>query len=76
VHLSNSVSDEAAYCYLARDLTPGPAEPEGTEQLRVRAIPFAEALAMTTDGRITDALTVIALQRVALRRCGPARSEE
>ncbi len=70
VHLSNSVSDEVAYCYLAQDLTPGPAEPEGTEQLHIRHVPFAEALAMTVDGRITDALSVIALQRVALRRMG------
>ena len=70
VHLSNSVSDEVAYCYLAQDLTAGPPEPEGTEQLRLRNVPFAEALAMTIDGRITDALTVIALQRVALRRRG------
>jgi 8-oxo-dGTP pyrophosphatase MutT (NUDIX family) len=70
VHLSNSVSDEVAYCYLAQDLTFGTAEPEGTEQLHLRHVPFAEALTMTTDGRITDALTVIALQRVALRRLG------
>ncbi len=70
VHLSNSVSDEVAHCYLAQDLTSGSAEPEGTEQLHVRHVPFAEALAMTADGRITDALTVIALQRVALRRAG------
>src|ERR1700722_10981571 len=43
VHLSNSVSDEEAYCYLATDLRSGAAEPEGTEQLQVRWVPFTEA---------------------------------
>jgi 8-oxo-dGTP pyrophosphatase MutT (NUDIX family) len=68
VHLSNSVSDEEAFCYLATDLRAGAAEPEETEQLQVRWVPFAEALAMTADGRITDALSVVAIQRVALLR--------
>jgi hypothetical protein len=55
-------------CYLATDLRPGVAEPEGTEQLQVRWVPLAEALAMTADGRITDAMSVVCLQRVALMR--------
>ena len=70
LHLSNSVSDEEAICFLATDLTPGVAEPEGTERLQVRWVPFEEALDMVADGRITDALAVIALQRVALLRLG------
>ena len=68
LHLSNSVSDEEAVCFLATGLQAGPAEPEGTERLQVRWVPFAEALAMAGDGRITDALSVVALQRVALMR--------
>jgi 8-oxo-dGTP pyrophosphatase MutT (NUDIX family) len=67
-HLSNSVSDEEAVCFLASGLEPGAAEPEGTERLQVRWVPFPEALAMTVDGRITDALSVVGLQRVALLR--------
>lgn len=67
-HLSNSVSDEHAVLYLATDLTAGVATPDGTEALDVRWVPFDEALAMTLDGRITDALTVIAIQRIALDR--------
>src|SRR3954463_11561278 len=35
-HLSNSVSDEEAVCYLATELRPGPARPEGTELLQTR----------------------------------------
>lgn len=74
-HLSNSVSDELAVLYLASGLTAGPATPEGTEALAIRWLPFDEALAMTLDGRITDAMTMIALQRLALLRASavPAR---
>jgi 8-oxo-dGTP pyrophosphatase MutT (NUDIX family) len=68
LHLSNSVSDEAAVLFQARAAHHGDAEPDGTEQLEVRWLPFEEALAMTLDGRITDALSVCALQRVALDR--------
>jgi 8-oxo-dGTP pyrophosphatase MutT (NUDIX family) len=68
VHLSNSISDEAAILYLATHLTHGTASPEPTEQLETRWVAFDDALAMTLDGRITDALSVIAIQRVALAR--------
>jgi len=67
-HLSNSVSDELAVLYLASDLTAGNASPDGTEALDVRWLPFDSVLEMTLDGRITDALTVLAVQRVALDR--------
>jgi 8-oxo-dGTP pyrophosphatase MutT (NUDIX family) len=68
VHLSNSVSDEAGVLFLATGLAHEEAEPDGTEDLQVRWIPFPETLAMTLDGRITDVLTVMAIQRVALAR--------
>lgn len=68
VDLSNSVTDERAILYLATDLTHGEAEPDPTEALDIRWLPFDEVLAMTLDGRIVDALTVIAIQRVALER--------
>ena len=73
VHLSNSVSDEAGILYLATDLTEGEAQPDGTEAIEIRRVPFPEALAMTLDGRITDSLSVIALQRVALARIAAVR---
>ncbi len=65
-HLSNSVSDEVGYVYLAEDLQAGDASPEPTEQLQVRWLPYAEALQLTFEGRITDSLSVVGLQRVAL----------
>jgi 8-oxo-dGTP pyrophosphatase MutT (NUDIX family) len=67
-HLSNSVSDELAVLYLATGLTAGRANPDGTEALEIRWLPFEEVLAMTLDGRITDAMTVIAIERLALLR--------
>jgi len=63
LHLSNSVTDEAATCYLAFGLTQGAAAPEESEVLGCRRAPFAEALAEALDGRITDALTVATLLR-------------
>jgi 8-oxo-dGTP pyrophosphatase MutT (NUDIX family) len=65
-HLSNSVSDELAILYLARELTAGPAQPDGTEEIAVRWLPFADALALIDAGEITDAMTILAIQRVAL----------
>jgi 8-oxo-dGTP pyrophosphatase MutT (NUDIX family) len=66
--LSNSVTDERAVLYVATDLTQGEASPEPSEAIEVRWVPFDEALAMTLDGRITDSMSVVAIQRVALDR--------
>jgi 8-oxo-dGTP pyrophosphatase MutT (NUDIX family) len=68
LHLSNSVSDELAVLFVATGLSHGEATPDGTEQLAVRWLPFADVLAMTLDGRITDAMTVVAVERFALLR--------
>ncbi|THH41742.1 NUDIX domain-containing protein [Neolewinella litorea] len=69
-HLSNSVSDEWGVAYVARNLRQESAEPEDTEELRLRRLPLREAIDMTLDGRITDALSILALQRVALLGIG------
>ena len=68
VHLSNSVSDELAVLFLATGLHLGTATPDPTEALEVRWLPFEDVLAMTLDGRITDAMTVVAVERLALMR--------
>lgn len=68
VDLSNSVTDEQAVLFVARGLRHGDATPEPTESIAIRWVPFDEALAMTLDGRITDAMSVVAIQRVALDR--------
>jgi 8-oxo-dGTP pyrophosphatase MutT (NUDIX family) len=66
VHLSNSVSDELGIFYLATGLRDGTAHPEPTETLRLAWLPLSETLRLINQGRITDALSVLALQKVAL----------
>ena len=66
LHLSNSVSDEHAICYLAWNLTQGEARPDDTEQLRIRRVPFAEAVRMAMAGEITDAMAVASLLKAQL----------
>jgi 8-oxo-dGTP pyrophosphatase MutT (NUDIX family) len=70
VDLSNSVTDERAVLFVATGLEQGAAAPEPTESLQIRWVPFEEALAMTLDGRITDVMSVLAIQRIALERAG------
>lgn len=66
MHLSNSVSDELSIIYLARQLTQGTAQPEETEQLQVKKIPFANMVKMVDEGQITDSMTVAAVYKVQL----------
>lgn len=58
IDLSNSVTDEVGIAFVAQDLTFAEAEPEETEQLEIRKIPFAEVLEMVMRGEITDTLSV------------------
>ncbi|MGA2513838.1 MAG: NUDIX hydrolase [Candidatus Limnocylindrales bacterium] len=66
--LSNSVTDEVAILFVATGLEPGLPSPEGTEQLQLRWVPFDEAMAMIGRGEIADAMTILALQQLALER--------
>jgi 8-oxo-dGTP pyrophosphatase MutT (NUDIX family) len=70
-HLSNSVSDELAIWYVATELTQGERRPEGTEQLEVRRVPFADALHMTMSGEITDAISQLAIMQYQLTSRNP-----
>ena len=65
-HTSNSVTDEAGTAYLATDLSFGESAPEDTEDLVVKKMPLAEAIQWVEEGRITDSLSIMALQKVAL----------
>jgi 8-oxo-dGTP pyrophosphatase MutT (NUDIX family) len=66
IHLSNSVSDEKAIIYIARELDQLDPAPEETEQLVVRKLPIHQVIRMVEDGQITDAMSVAAIQRVQL----------
>ncbi len=71
MHTSNSVTDEVAHIYLARDIRQV-AEPEheDTEDIRVWRLPFEEAVAMVDRGEITDSMAVAGLLKVARMRRG------
>jgi 8-oxo-dGTP pyrophosphatase MutT (NUDIX family) len=64
VHLSNCHSSETAHFFLAEDLVEGVAEPEGTEVLQVKQLHFTECMEMVHAGSITDAMSIIALERL------------
>ena len=67
-YLSNSVTDERAVWFLATHLTQGEHQPEGTEQLMVRRVPFSQALRMVLTGEITDALSMLAIMDYQIER--------
>lgn len=70
MHLSNSVSDELGILYLAKDFEQFDAQPEETEQLEIKKIPFEEAYQMVMKGEITDSLSVAGILKVKLIREG------
>jgi 8-oxo-dGTP pyrophosphatase MutT (NUDIX family) len=61
--LSNSVTDERGFGFIATDLTEVPAEPDATESLALERVPFAEALDQAMKGRIWDMITLAMLLR-------------
>jgi ADP-ribose diphosphatase len=65
---SKSILDETAHLYRAEGLRPARHQPDATEFIEVRTLPFARALAMVESGEIKDAMTVIAILQVARQR--------
>jgi ADP-ribose pyrophosphatase len=63
VHILPSYSDEIIHVYIARELTPARQKLDKDEILEVVHYPFEETLRMIADGRITDALTILSLQK-------------
>jgi ADP-ribose pyrophosphatase len=66
LQLSNSATDELAFLFVARGLTYTQAQPEETEQLQIRKVPFDEVYQMVCNGAITDSLSVAAILKVRL----------
>jgi 8-oxo-dGTP pyrophosphatase MutT (NUDIX family) len=66
MHLSNSVSDELAIVYLATNLTQKTPEPEETEQLQIKKIPFEKVYEMVMNDLIMDSMTVAAVYKIKL----------
>jgi 8-oxo-dGTP pyrophosphatase MutT (NUDIX family) len=61
--LSNGVSTQVSYLYLARGLEQGAARPEGTERFQFRQIPLEEAYAQCRSGELRDAPSALAIWR-------------
>ena len=66
LHLSNSVSDEVGFVYIAKQLVEGEQCLEPTEDIEVKKLPLRNAIEMVYRGEITDAMSVAGLLRVAL----------
>lgn len=64
LHLSNSATDEHAFVFLATGLEFEEAEPEETEDLKVKKVHISKAFEMTLNGEITDAISVAAIMKV------------
>ncbi len=64
LHLSNSATDEHAFVFLATNLTFEEAEPEETEDLKVKKVHINEAFEMVMKGEITDGISVAAIFKV------------
>jgi len=60
MHLSNSATDEHAIIYIAQELSFHQSEPEESEQLEVKKVPFEEYYQMVLRGEITDSMSVAA----------------
>ena len=64
MHMSNSVTDERAYAFLAWGLSEDHSfAKDSSEELSVRRVSFAEALKMADSGEITDAFTLVMLYK-------------
>lgn len=61
IHTSNSVTDEAGFLFMARQLEQSTASPEETEDLVLWKLPLHEAVDMVERGEITDSLSIAGL---------------
>ncbi len=62
VHLSNSITDERAFAFIAWDLAPDHTfAKDSSEELSIRRVPFAEAVEMAVSGEITDGFSLVML---------------
>jgi len=62
--MSNSVTDEAAVCFLATGLSQGDRAPDETEMFEYARVPFKILLDAVIKGQIRDGLTVVSVLRV------------
>ena len=71
IHLSNCISSEVGWVYLATGIEEVEREPDGTEQLLIRRVSIGDCLSMIDSGEIKDAMSIIGLLRFARRNSLP-----
>lgn len=67
-NLSNSVTDENCLIYVAEELSSTIAEPDETEQLKIKKVAFDDAFQMVMNGEIKDVITIVAILKWQLMR--------
>jgi 8-oxo-dGTP pyrophosphatase MutT (NUDIX family) len=67
LHTSNSVTDEVGFIYIAKKLSFTESIPEETEQLQLKKIPFNHLVQLAMDGKITDAISLAGIFKLALK---------
>lgn len=61
IQISNCITSELANIYIATDLDTTTPNPDGTEQLQVKRVPFEKTLAMVDTGEITDSISIMGI---------------
>lgn len=64
VHTSNSVTDEEGYIFVATELIQEEAEPEDTEDLVIKKLPFQQVVKMVINNEITDSISIIGILKL------------
>ena len=66
MYLSNSVTDENCFVFIATGLSQHTPMPEDTEQLTIKKLPFNEVYKLVLEGKIKDALSIMAILRTKI----------
>jgi len=67
---SNGVTTDVAYMFLARQLSSGPVNPQGDEDIELSWMSFADAVSSVMAGEITESVSVAAILKTELLRLG------
>lgn len=68
IHTSNCVTNEVGYIYTAEGLSFGETKFEETEDLKIKKIHLSDALQLVMESRITDAISIAGILKVARMR--------
>jgi 8-oxo-dGTP pyrophosphatase MutT (NUDIX family) len=65
-HLSNSITQEVGYTFVAKELREGQMALEETEDITLKRLPFEEVFQQVMRGDITDAMTIASVMKARL----------